>query len=88
MAFLMSEQTTTWKIEGRKEFPRLGEFSSGKMLHLKDMVFLLALPELSLFCMRLLHSHFQHVNLNKREDCSREPQRLCASVTVARRPAE
>lgn len=74
MAFLVSEQPMTWTREGRNEFSRLGEFSSGKMLHLEDMVFFLALPELSLA--DVLHevalSHFEHVNLN-RANCSSEP---------------
>lgn len=65
-------------LHGRNEFSGLGEFSSGKMLHLDDMVFFLALPELSLA--DVLHevtsSHFQSVNLS-RENCSGEPQRFC-----------
>lgn len=65
-------------LHGRNEFSGLGEFSSGKMLHLDDMVFFLALPDLSLA--DVLHevtsSHFQSVNLS-RENCSGEPQRFC-----------
>lgn len=77
MALLMTEQMTTWATWEEWTFG-LGEFSSGTVLHLEDMVFFLALPELSLADVlhEVMLSHFQSVNLS-REDCSGEPQCFC-----------
>lgn len=89
MSSLMREQMTTRRNEGRKDDGRLGEFSSGEMLPLEDMISFRAQPVLSLA--DVLHeealSHFQCVNLN-REICSREPPCRCAPVRVATRPAD
>jgi hypothetical protein len=89
MSLLMSEQMTPWTNEGRNEYARLGEFSSGKMLRSEDMISCLAQPVFSLA--GVLHeealSYFQCGNPN-RENCSREPPCLCAPVRVATRPAD